>query len=94
MCDDPEPGLWLERRSDALVAEPDALERIPLVLEREVGMTGGADGHPADFALDPDVTEPFVGPDRIANRLGDLADPQDPQAERPGRRRHRARSVH
>ena len=39
--DDPEPGLRLERRADAVVAEPDALELRSLVLEREVGVPGG-----------------------------------------------------
>ena len=47
MGDDPQAGLRLERGSHSLVAEPDALERVPLVLEREVRVPGGADGRPA-----------------------------------------------
>ena len=53
--DDPEPGLGLERRADAVVAEPDALELVALVLEREVGVPGGRHRDPADLALDPQV---------------------------------------
>ncbi len=89
--DDPEAGLGLERRADALVAEPDALERVALVLEREVRVTRRADGHPADFALDPHVTQPFVRSDRIPNGIRDLADTEDPEAECSGRRERRVR---
>ena len=89
--DDPEPGLRLERRSDALVAEPDALERAAVVLEAEVRVPGRADRHPADLALDPDVPQPVVGPDGLADGPRDLADAEDLQPERAGRRARRRR---
>ena len=90
--DDPEPGLRLERRADALVAEPDALERAAVVLEREVGVAGRADRDPADLALDPDVGQALVGPDGLADGPRDLADAEDPQPERSGRRARRRRA--
>ena len=40
--DDPQAGLGLEGRADALVAEPDALQRAALVLEAEVRMAGAS----------------------------------------------------
>ena len=40
VCHDAQAGLRLERRADALIAEPDALQLVALVLEREVGMPG------------------------------------------------------
>ena len=88
--DDPQPGLRLERRAQPVVAEPDALELVALVLEREVGVPGRRDRDPADLALDPQVGQARVGADRAADRPGDLADAQDPDAERAGRRRDRA----
>ena len=84
--DDPEAGLGLERRADPLVAEPDALERAAVVLEAEVGVARGADRHPADLALDPDVAQPLVGADGVADGPRDLADAEDLQPERAGRR--------
>ena len=50
-------------------------------------MAGAADGDPADLALDPDVGQERVGADGLADRPGDLADVEDPEAERPGRAR-------
>jgi hypothetical protein len=84
--DDPEAGLGLERRSHPLVAEPDALERAAVVLEAEVRVARGADGHPADFALDPHVPETLVRPNGVADGPGDLTDAEDLQTERAGRR--------
>ena len=89
MNDDPEPRLRLERRAQAIVVEPDAVERAARVLEREVGMTGAADRDATDLALDPDVGEARIGPNRLADRPGDLADVQDLEAEGSGRRRRR-----
>ena len=89
--DDAQPGLRLERRADPLVAEPDALELVALVLEREVGVACRRDRDPADLALDPQVGQARVGPDRAADRPGDLADAEDPHPERAGRRRRPAR---
>ena len=92
--DDAQPGLRLERRAEPVVAEPDALELVALVLEREVGVAGRRDRDPADLALDPQVGQARVGADRAADRPGDLADAQDPDAERArrgGRRRPVAR---
>ena len=83
--DDPQPGLRLERRAQPVVAEPDALELVALVLEREVGVPGRRDRDPPDLALDPQVGQARVGADRAADRAGDLADAQDPDAERAGR---------
>ena len=87
MGDDPEPGLCLERRAEPVVAEPDALELVALVLEREVGVPRGRDRDPADLALDPQVGQARVGADRAADGAGDLADAQDPDAERARRLR-------
>ena len=55
MRDHAQSGLRLERRAQPVVAEPDALELVPLVLEREVGVAGRRDGHAPDLALDPQV---------------------------------------
>ena len=89
----PQAGLRLERGADALVAEPDALELVAFVLEREIGMPGRRDRDPTDLALDPQVGQARVGADRAADRSGDLADAQDPDTERAGRRRRRARDT-
>ena len=82
---DAQPGLRLEGRAEAIVAEPHALELVALVLEREVGVAGRRDRHPSDLALDPQVGQARVGADRAADRAGDLADGQDPDAERARR---------
>ena len=84
--DDAEPGLGLERRALAIVAEPDALELVALVLEREVGMARRGDRDPADLALDPQVRQARVLADGAADGAGDLADPEDPYAELAGGR--------
>ena len=69
--DDPEPGLGLERRPHPLVTEPDALELVALVLEREVGV-----------AADDTVTRPISpsthrsasrGSVRTAPRIAELS---------------------
>ena len=82
--DDPEARLGLERRPHPLVAEPDALERVALVLEGEVRVAGGLDRHPADLALDPDVAQSLVCADRLSDRPRDLADAEDPESEGAG----------
>ena len=87
--DDPQPGLRLERRAQPVVAEPDALELVALVLQREVGVPGRRDRDPPDLALDPQVGQPRIRPDRDADRPGDLADAEDAHAERARRRRRR-----
>ena len=84
--DDPQPGLRLERRAQPVVAEPDALELVALVLEREVGVPGRRDRDPPDLALDPQVGEARVLADGAADGPGDLADAEDADAERAGRR--------
>ena len=77
---DPQAGLGLERRALPVVAEPDALELVALVLEREVGMPGGGDRDPPDLAFDPQVRQSRVGADGATDRPGDLADAEDLQA--------------
>ncbi len=81
----PQAGLGLERRPDALVAEPHALELGSIVLEREIRVPGSRVGDPADLALDPQVAEPFVRPDEPGNDVRCLADGEDPEPERPRR---------
>ena len=87
MRHDAQAGLRLERRSDPLVPEPDALELVAFILECEIGVPGRRDRHPADLALDPQVRETGVCPDGAADRPRHLADGQDPDAERAGRGR-------
>src|SRR4029077_14713740 len=81
MGDDPQPGLGLERRANALVTEPHALELGFLVLEREIGVAGGRDRDPADLALDPRVAQALVGPNQARDDPGRLGDAKDPEAE-------------
>src|SRR4029077_12214649 len=64
---------------------PYALELIALVLQGEIGMTGGRDGDPADLTLDPQVGQARIGPDRATDRARDLADAEDPDPERAWR---------
>ena len=56
-----QPRPRFERGRDAVVAEEDAGELAPLVLEREVAVPGRRDGHAADLALDPDVAQRRLG---------------------------------
>src|SRR5207302_170494 len=65
---DPQPSLGLERGTDPFVAEPDALELRPLVLEREIRMARRRDRDPADLALDPQVPELLVRADQARDR--------------------------
>ena len=83
---DAEAGLRLERRTQALVAEPDALELAALVLEREVGVARARDRDAADLALDPEVAQPLVPAHGLADRPAHIADGEDPEPEGP--RRH------
>ena len=85
--DDAKPGLGLERRANAFVPEPDALELGAVVLQREVGVAGARDRDPADLALDPQVPQLVVRADGRGDRPRSLADGQDPEAlERLSRR--------
>ncbi len=68
--DDPEPGPRLERRGEPVVAEPDAGELAPFVLQREVGVAGARDRDPADLALDPHVAQPLDRRERHRGRPG------------------------
>src|SRR6185503_17786967 len=85
MDDDAETRLGREHRTLAVVAEPDALDLVALVLEREVGMTGGRHRDATDLALDPHVEESRILADRRADCPRDLADLEDLEPEGTGR---------
>ena len=78
MGDDAKAGLGLERRPHPIVPEPHALELRPIVLQREIGMAGRRDRDPPDLALDPQVAQLVVGPNRGRDGARGLADGQDP----------------
>ncbi len=86
--DHAQPGLRLERRVEPVIAEPDALELVALVLEREVGVSGRRDGDPPDLPLDPQVGQARIASNRHPDRPRDLADsrgsaPRTSRAVRP-----------
>ncbi len=84
--DDPQAGPGLERRADPIVAEPHARELAALVLQREVGVPGGRHRDPADLALDPQVAQPVVGPDCVADGVAQLGHAQDRRSDPAGGR--------
>ncbi len=75
--DDLEAGLWLEGDARPVVAEDDAAQLRAGVLERQVGVTGGADADLADLALDPDVPQVRRAAQAIADDPGELGDRPD-----------------
>ncbi len=79
-----DPGV--ERRGHPVVAEPDARQLAAVVLEAEVAVPGARDRHPADLALDPDVAQPLIATDRVADRAGDVAHGEDAERRRSYRR--------
>ncbi len=71
---DLQAGPHLEGAAQSVVAEPDAGELAVGVLQGEVGVAGGADRDPADLALHPQIGEPSVTPQGVADDPGDVRD--------------------